>query len=182
MLTLADICAQLSDDPGRDFDSHLLVAYSIARFLPARTIVEIGVDDGSSTLPLLLAAAQVGGMLHSVDPALCPIAHAKVAASGYSHHWQFHAMPSASFAPHCPTPVDLVLIDGDHRYEGVSSDWRHFAPKVRVGGVVLFHDKCNTTDFPGIERLINHEVALDPLWEQMTLPYGYGLTLCRRLA
>ncbi len=36
--------------------------------------------------------------------------------------------------------VDLVLIDGDHRYEGVKSDFERWGKRVRVGGHVLLDD------------------------------------------
>jgi predicted O-methyltransferase YrrM len=36
--------------------------------------------------------------------------------------------------------VDLLFLDGDHRYRGVKQDFVLYAPLVRQGGVVLFHD------------------------------------------
>lgn len=36
--------------------------------------------------------------------------------------------------------VDLVMIDGDHSYEGVKNDFDRFGTRVRVGGAVLFDD------------------------------------------
>jgi predicted O-methyltransferase YrrM len=36
--------------------------------------------------------------------------------------------------------VDLLFIDGDHRYRGVQKDFEMYAPFVRNGGIVLFHD------------------------------------------
>ena len=36
--------------------------------------------------------------------------------------------------------VDFLFIDGDHTYEGVRSDFEMYAPLVRDGGVVAFHD------------------------------------------
>jgi predicted O-methyltransferase YrrM len=37
-------------------------------------------------------------------------------------------------------PVDLLFIDGDHRYEGVKKDWEMYSPLVRPGGLIVFHD------------------------------------------
>ena len=36
--------------------------------------------------------------------------------------------------------VDLVLIDGDHSYEGAKSDFQRWGNRVRVGGHVLMDD------------------------------------------
>lgn len=36
--------------------------------------------------------------------------------------------------------LDLLFIDGDHSYEGVRRDYELWAPLVRPGGVIAFHD------------------------------------------
>lgn len=36
--------------------------------------------------------------------------------------------------------IDFLLIDGDHSYEGVKQDYEMYAPLVRPGGLILFHD------------------------------------------
>jgi predicted O-methyltransferase YrrM len=36
--------------------------------------------------------------------------------------------------------VDLLFIDADHTYEGVRSDYEMYAPLVKSGGIVAFHD------------------------------------------
>jgi len=36
--------------------------------------------------------------------------------------------------------LDYLFIDGDHRYEGVKKDFEMYAPLVRKGGVIAFHD------------------------------------------
>jgi predicted O-methyltransferase YrrM len=37
-------------------------------------------------------------------------------------------------------PLDVLFIDGDHRYEGARADFERYAPLVRHGGIVAFHD------------------------------------------
>jgi cephalosporin hydroxylase len=36
--------------------------------------------------------------------------------------------------------LDFLFIDGDHSYEGVRSDFEMYAPLVRAGGLIAFHD------------------------------------------
>jgi len=35
---------------------------------------------------------------------------------------------------------DVLFVDGDHSYEGVAADFEMYAPLVRAGGIVGFHD------------------------------------------
>ena len=37
-------------------------------------------------------------------------------------------------------PLDFLFIDGDHTYDGVRQDFETFAPLVRPGGLIGFHD------------------------------------------
>jgi predicted O-methyltransferase YrrM len=39
-------------------------------------------------------------------------------------------------------PVDMLFIDGDHTYDGVSADYDMYSPLVRPGGLIGFHDIC----------------------------------------
>jgi predicted O-methyltransferase YrrM len=42
--------------------------------------------------------------------------------------------------------IDLLFIDGDHSYEGVKQDFEMYAPLVREGGIVAFHDIVDISD------------------------------------
>lgn len=56
---------------------------------------------------------------------------------GDSHDERTHRQLSALLADRL---VDLLFIDGDHTLAGVSQDFEMYAPLVRPGGVVAFHD------------------------------------------
>jgi predicted O-methyltransferase YrrM len=36
--------------------------------------------------------------------------------------------------------IDFLLIDGDHRYNGVKRDWQMYSPLVKRNGIIAFHD------------------------------------------
>ena len=36
--------------------------------------------------------------------------------------------------------LDFLFIDGDHSYQGVAADFENYAPMVRKGGLIGFHD------------------------------------------
>lgn len=49
--------------------------------------------------------------------------------------------------------VDLLIIDADHSYEGVSRDMRAWLPHLVPGGLVFFHDySASGTEFEGQEQ------------------------------
>ena len=50
------------------------------------------------------------------------------------------AMDSAEAARRFVGGIDLLHIDGDHRYPGVRADCDNWLPKLKPGGYVLFHD------------------------------------------
>ena len=41
-----------------------------------------------------------------------------------------------------PGRVDFLFIDGDHTYAGVKQDYETYAPLVKPGGLIVFHDIC----------------------------------------
>ena len=54
--------------------------------------------------------------------------------------------------------VDLLFLDGDHSYDGVRADFENFAPLVKPGGLIAFHDVEST----------NHPASqVDRLWAQL---------------
>ena len=59
--------------------------------------------------------------------------------------------------------IDFAFIDGDHTYEGVKEDFEKYAPLVRQGGLVAFHDILPRPDLP--------EIAVDRFWEELKKKY-----------
>ena len=118
-----------------------------------RTLVEIGVYEGSSAV-VLARAAPPEGTLHLIDPftstALRPgqrgTAHATrrvvaraVAARG-GPRVQWHVELSEQTAAGWSQPLDMVFIDGDHSQAACRLDWELWSPWVRPAGVVALHD------------------------------------------
>lgn len=55
--------------------------------------------------------------------------------------------------------VDLLFIDGDHSYKGVSSDYECWYPHVRDEGVIAFHDYHK--NWPGVIKFIDETASKD---------------------
>lgn len=82
--------------------------------------------------------------------------------------------------------IDILLIDGDHSYEGVKFDFDHFGHQVRTGGLILFHDSINEgkgfTEWE-VKRFLESEVYSKPSqYETFTFPFSAGLTLVKKLS
>lgn len=71
--------------------------------------------------------------------------------------------------------VDFLFIDGDHSYEGVKRDFEMYAPLVRSGGIMAFHDIVpgpleSVGDMPKFWNEIKHNyisyMEIVKSWEQ----------------
>jgi predicted O-methyltransferase YrrM len=98
-----------------------------------------------------------------------------------------HVIHGDSHAPETPGQVqkilgnqllDLLFIDGDHTYEGVSQDYMMYSPLVRPGGMIVFHDivksiwpGCQVDQFWGE---LEQNPSLDPKAIIGYVPSHYG--------
>lgn len=139
--------------------------FSLAVSIQARTVVEIGRFKGFSTLALASALRfleEVGWdepaqhkqrpdidytrlqanherVLISVDPAPTPEASALIKEAGLERYVEF--LDAYSQDVDFSGEADLILIDGDHTYEGCLDDVRRLIPEhLRPGGYFILHD------------------------------------------
>lgn len=52
---------------------------------------------------------------------------------------------------------DVLVIDGDHSYAGVKTDFENYAPLVRVGGYIILDD-YNSPDWPDVKEYVDKEL------------------------
>ena len=69
-------------------------------------------------------------------------------------------------------PIDLLFIDGDHSYEGVTVDLKAYLPKVKSGGMLLLHDWGWAE---GVQRAIHEIVKPIEIDQPRTLPNLYSV-------
>jgi predicted O-methyltransferase YrrM len=146
----------------------------------ARTIVEIGAFEGVSTR-LMRDAMPGEAQLYAIDPFVAnrygfSVQHAifrreagRSANGGVTLLRQFSHEAIASWRE----PIDLLYLDGDHSFEGVTRDFREWGRHVRSGGVILVHTSQSSPAKPvpttsGPSRLV-HEV----------LPHETGFRVAR---
>lgn len=77
-----------------------------------------------------------------------------------------------------PDSIDLLHIDGLHTYEAVRHDFESWIPRVRPGGIVLFHDVMARLGDYGAWRYFEE---LEREWpETFRFKHGYGLGVLRK--
>ncbi len=122
---------------------------AIERWARGRNVlVEIGVAEGVSALALRENMAEQGRLV-LIDPfhlSRLPalnftkrVAHRVVSdCSRGTVEWIEKFSHDAVLD--WKTPIDLIVIDGDHTEAGVERDWNDWSPFVKPGGVAIFHD------------------------------------------
>lgn len=147
-------------------DWMLPLFWSLARRM--HNIGEIGMRGGTSTLAFLMGAAEVGGHVYSIDVNPCEHGLEVIRNAGLDHwHTFIHGDSTEKTFPSC---LDLLFIDGDHSYRGVSTDFFRHRPRMNPGGLILLHD---TQSDPDVGRFCNdHGIFRIPLGA------GLGIYTC----
>lgn len=175
-----------------DSDKHSLTLYSIAIGMNAKKILELGVRNGGSAGPLLLAATKNGGHLTSVDindTSFSP-------AFDQRKNWTFVKKDAVEFLRNekVNEPYDLIFIDDWHSYEHVKAELEEVDRLVSPRSVILLHDLMYGNTCPHYHSDLTDKkgqwanggpyravAELSPqFWEFATLPYNNGLTLLRK--
>lgn len=124
------------------------IEYFLASAIGAKTMVEIGVADGSTTLPLLKAAQETDGIVYSVDPSTCEYT-IKMINERYNagKHWRFHRMESDEFFKTFNGQIDFAFIDGCHCWTTVSNDIENCMHRLSGNGIILMHDYAGCSQY-----------------------------------
>jgi predicted O-methyltransferase YrrM len=157
------------------FDEAALL-YRLARDARSGPFAEIGRFKGGSTL-IFATALPEGVELWSYDlhvalrpdlPGATLDAELAQALARYGLDGKVHLVvgDSRTVEPP-PAPLELLLVDGDHTYEGAKADYERWREFVRPGAHLLFHDAVDTggygNHYPGVARVVA-EITADPGW------------------
>lgn len=150
------------------------VLYWLARHAPAMgDIVEIGSDQGKSTIALSLGAARNKSActVHAVDPFIAGVSHtsaqrieifktnlARFGASGVTMHRMF----SGEYRRERHEPVRLLFVDAAHDYLNSSYDFLSWKELISRGGYIAAHDVDNYDHGPGTRKAFIDCVLRDP--------------------
>jgi len=141
---------------------------------PGGRIVEIGSFQGRSTIVLASAAAE-GATVFAIDPhagndrgpeQICGYADAaaddhaafvaNLAAAGVADRVTHLRMFSDAALDELDGPVDVLYVDGAHRYALARADIRDWGRRVGAGGTLLIHDSFSSV---GVTLAILRELA-----------------------
>lgn len=67
-----------------------------------------------------------------------------------------------------PKELDLLFIDGDHSFSMVLKDYEAWAPRVKLGGWIAFHD-VGAVHAPGPKSVVENYIVPNPEWHNHCL-------------
>jgi predicted O-methyltransferase YrrM len=170
---------------------HLPFAYDLVAALRPGLLVELGTHKGLSYFTFCQAMKEhaIDGVCYAVDTFEGDDHTAKydesvfksVNAHNREHYHGFSYLLRMLFddalTHFAAESVDIVHVDGLHTYEAVSEDFANWLPKVRPGGLMLFHDvQARIKDF-GVWRFWDE---LRQRHETFTFNHGFGLGVLRK--
>lgn len=122
----------IKDQRAHQLLQELAPFYRVVSQLRPAAILEIGVAEGGMfiTWPKLAAP---DAMVLGIDPKPPPLSNI---IKGYSQDPEV----CKDIKQRLNRPLDLLFIDGDHRYESVLADVTMYSPLVRSGGIIALHD------------------------------------------
>ncbi|MBK8386796.1 MAG: class I SAM-dependent methyltransferase [Candidatus Accumulibacter sp.] len=70
---------------------------------------------------------------------------------------KYYSTDPAALAAAQVLTINLLIIDGDHSYEGVKYDFDSYFPLLHPGGYVIFDD-YNAKEWPGVQKFIDQDL------------------------
>lgn len=170
---------------------HQPFGYDLVAAMRPKLLVELGTQGGLSyfTFCQAMKEHEVDGLAYAVDTwegddhtkSYDETTHKAVAKHNGAHYRGFSYLMRMLFSEalrhFSDDTIDLVHIDGLHTYDAVSEDFRSWYPKVRPGGIILFHDiRARLMDF-GAWRFWDE---IERQHETFAFNHGFGLGVLRK--
>lgn len=139
-----------------DIHQHLVTLHNLVTSINAKTVIELGVNLGESTVALLEAVHATQGMLISVDIQLLRNVVPMLTKYGLLSRWNFNLSDDLKYALTWPADkkADLIFIDTAHTFEQTTKEIAAYEPILRPGGIMVFHDTVSYHE--GVQKPINN--------------------------
>ena len=171
---------------------HLPFAYDLVAAIRPQLLVELGVYNGLSFFTFCQAMVEndIDGVAYGVDcwegdehtDAYDDSIYKDVTTHARDHYrgitYRLKMFFNDALQHFDEDSIDLLHIDGLHTYEAVQEDFNNWYPKVKPGGIVLFHDvMARIKDF-GAWKYFEELEASHP--ETFKFNHGFGLGVLRK--
>jgi predicted O-methyltransferase YrrM len=159
MLTAYDLTGEFFHQTTGDVNT----LKQLARQLPPNpVIINIGACFGTSALAML--EERRDAFIFSVDVLPSPAETENLHRAGL---FELNRLVrclgrSQDIGRYWPGPADMVYIDGSHAYKDVIADINVWLPRIKPGGVILFHD-YNKGNCPGVKPAVDGRMWEYPL-------------------
>ena len=118
---------------------HIPTLYLLCILKKPKVILELGCRTGNTALPLLYAASQYGGHVHSVDIETWPELKTFLDDNEeLKKYWTF--IESDDIKLEWKQNIDFLYIDTSHTYDHTVDELKKYEPLVNSGGTIVFHD------------------------------------------
>lgn len=139
--------------------------YRLARTLQPQSIMaEIGTFKGGSTYFLCAGASAKKATMHCIDTFMAEnitggegedtFTEFQRNLKPYTGMIEVHRGFSHDVVVEIPSQIDLLFIDGDHSWEGVTTDLKLYLPLLRENGVLIMHDSAHPPVRKAIQEMV----------------------------
>ena len=191
LMELMNRTLKTKNDGETQYFEHVLTFFSIALQMKTKKILELGVRNGGSSYPFLVACKVLGGHLTSVD------INSSVwkAPEDLAEYQTFIQSDAIEFLTKNTEKYDLIYVDDWHSYPHVKRELEEIDRISDEKTIILLHDLMGQSCHPHFFNPINrHEKtewglggpyrAVEELdkekWEWATIPINHGLTILRK--
>jgi predicted O-methyltransferase YrrM len=191
LMELMNRTLKTKNDGETQYFEHVLTFFSIALQMKTKKILELGVRNGGSSYPFLIACKVLGGHLTSVD------INSSVwkAPEDLAEYQTFIQSDAIEFLTKNTEKYDLIYVDDWHSYPHVKKELEEIDRISDENTIILLHDLMGQSCHPHFFNPINHNEktewglggpyrAVEELdkekWEWATIPINHGLTILRK--
>jgi predicted O-methyltransferase YrrM len=169
-----------TEAPRHDWNSEHEVALflaSLVRLTKARSVLEVGVFEGMTTVELI-AALPKGGLFVGIDIQDYITLENKAKMNAATNrgvvvdffldnsHQKMNNLPKNHF--------DLIFIDGNHEYNHVLTEFKLAEKLITQNGIIAFHDSIH---IEGVKSVVEYASSWKYNVVNLNTPEGRGLAL-----
>lgn len=175
------------NDTSIDTAQHSMTIFGICLSSRGKRFLELGVREGYTTAPMLMAVQLLGGKLTSVD-----IQNSEFTKQS-RQNWEFIQSDALEFLESTDEIYDVIFVDDWHSYPHVRRELELISQKhMHDQTIIMMHDCMGSSHHPNYWIPISSQLgdeweaggpakALLELdknkWEYATLPWNHGLTI-----